>query len=112
MPTPLAFMPGVLGTTGAAAGAGGGFLASAGGAATIDLISGLLGGIFGGMGKSAEMKQAMKMWEDITSKKIAGLKKEVRPRTPYSEWYAGRAAPMADYLQNILSTTMQARGLG
>lgn len=88
--------------------AGGGFLSSAGGAATIDLISSLLGGIMGGMG----MNQQMKMWEKMTQKKMAGIEKYLKPKTPYSEWYKGKAAPMADYLQNILTQTMQSRGLG
>ena len=84
------------------------FLETAGGAATIDLISGLLGGIMGGMG----MSQQMKMWEKMTKKRIEGLGKHLKPKTPYSEWYKGKAAPMADYLQNILTTTMQQRGIG
>lgn len=103
---PLAAGASGVGALGAGA-AGGGFLASAGGAATIDLISGLLGGIMGGMG----MNQQMKLWEKMTQKKIEGLGKYVKPKTPYSEWYKGRAAPMADYLQNIITQTMEQRGL-
>lgn len=107
MPTPLAFMGPLMG----AATGGGSFLASAGGAATIDLLSGLLGGVFGGMGQKQQMNQAMEMWRKMAKMKEAGLQK-IKPKTPYSEWYAGKAAPMSDYLQNILTQTMQQRGIG
>ena len=111
MLNPYASM-GTSGTTSEAGAAGGGFLSSAGGAATIDLISGLLSGIFSGMGQSARDKRAMKMWREMTGERMRGLEEHVKPKAPYSEWYAGRAVPMADYLQNILSSTMQQRGLG
>lgn len=87
------------------------FLSTLGGAATIGGISSLLQGIFGGLGKAQEEKRQMRMIRELMATRMEGLEKYLKPETPYSEWYAGRAEPMANVAQQMIMRTLQQRGV-